>query len=526
MMTQVLIAEDESVLARNLATALRRLDIEATVVTSYRSAVQALSERTFDMICTDINLGDGSGLELSDRVRCTSPDVPIIVFTGQDSVENRVRAEDFGPAAFLTKPFSLARFRELVSTLLDTPLPQMPSRSDGPSKLSVLMYSHDSIGLGHMRRNASIAAQIARKHPGASILMLVGSPTGALFELAPGVDVIKLPSIAKVGVDTWLPSSLRIPARQLGELRAGLIERAVQCFAPDVMLVDHEPAGVWDELRGALRYVREHLPATRVVLGLRDILDEPDRTRARWREKGIDQLIRSTYDKVFIYGSQDVFPSAERYGLDEIGPKLGVQYCGYVVARSSLRRSPIVDRAARPRLLISGAGGRDAYPMIDAALQALESLDTTHRPITTVVSGPLMEEEFRDALRRRCDVMGCEFHGSCSDLTDRLVDTDLLMTMGGYNSVLESIAAGCPTLVIPRIGPSAEQRIRAATLAARGLVQTTVLYPGVVAELAALFTTLAIRSKALPEKLPMDGAEVAARALIEIAGVGATQVRF
>ncbi len=523
-MPQVLIAEDETVLARNLAIALRRLDIDATVVTSYQSAMQAVSQCRFDMICTDINLGDGSGLELSDRVRSTLPDVPIIVFTGQDSVENRVRAEDFGPAAFLTKPFSLARFRELVSTLLDTPLPDRPPRADVRSKLSVLMYSHDSIGLGHMRRNASIAAQIARTHPGASILMLVGSPTGTLFELAPGVDVIKLPSIAKVGVDVWLPSSLRIPASQVGALRAGLIERAVQCFAPDVILVDHEPAGVWDELRGALRYVRTHLPATRVVLGLRDILDEPDKTRSRWRDKGIDELIRYAYDQVFVYGSQDVYPSAQLYGLDQISPMLGVQYCGYVVARSNQRRTTDALPGQRPRLLISGAGGRDAYPMITAALQALESLAAERRPLTTVVSGPLMEQEFRDALRERCLAMELEFHASCNDLTDRLVNADLLMTMGGYNSVLESIAAGCPTLVIPRIGPSAEQRIRAATLAARGLLKATTIHPGLVVELAAEFSALTVRSKASPVPLPIDGAEVAARALIQIGAARIVQV--
>ena len=191
-----------------------------------------------------------------------------------------------------------------------------------------MMYSHDTIGLGHMRRNTAIAQELVARVPGASVLMLVGCPAGMIFEPQPGIDYIKLPSLTKLGRGRWQAGSLRIDAATTRALRAGILDRVIETFAPDVLLVDHEPAGVWDELVEPIRALRTR-GRTRVILGLRDILDDPDRVARAWAGNGTGDVISDLYDDVLIYGSDEFYPSDAAYGLEALRPGR-VRYCGAV----------------------------------------------------------------------------------------------------------------------------------------------------------------------------------------------------
>ena len=131
----------------------------------------------------DVRMPEMSGIDLLTEIRRIDPHLPVIVMTGQDSVDNRARAEGLPVAAFLSKPFALSRMRELVGALT---LGNAPTKArKGPS---VVMYSHDTIGLGHMRRNSAIARELVERVPGLSVLMLVGCPAGMVFETHPGID--------------------------------------------------------------------------------------------------------------------------------------------------------------------------------------------------------------------------------------------------------------------------------------------------------------------------------------------------
>src|SRR5690606_1375588 len=134
---------------------------------------------------------------------------------------------------------------------------------------------------------------------------------------------------------------------------------------PDLFLVDHEPAGAMDELLPALALLREL--GTRTVLGLRDILDAPARTRAAWAEAGVNRLIAEAYDQILVYGDPAFFPSREAYGLDILKPG-AVTECGVVTTVGHVPRLRTLE--APRRVVVSGGGGRDAYPLIEAAIAA------------------------------------------------------------------------------------------------------------------------------------------------------------
>jgi predicted glycosyltransferase/CheY-like chemotaxis protein len=512
MKPTVLVVEDEPILARNLARSLERAGLATRVAGSFAAARAALdSDGAFaDFLCVDISLGDGNGLDLARLVQQRHPHVPILVMTGQDSVSNRSLAESLNTVAFLSKPFSLAHFRELVSVLLLDPPAEGPAPAAGPR---VMMYSHDSIGLGHMRRNATIANELLRIVPDASVLMVVGCPSAGLFDLGPGIDVIKLPSVTKVARDRWRATSLRIAPDELGRLRSGLILRAAEAFAPDIVLVDHEPAGVWNELEPLLAARENRGRAMRMVLGLRDILDNPERVATRWRGAGIDRFLGSAYGDVLIYGDEEIYASAYHYGLDRRAG-LTHHYCGYVGSHSPNDRPGSVSTPRR--VLITGGGGRDAWPMMDAALRALERIPQRRRPAATLVTGPLMDDELADDLSARAGALSVRCLRRTQDMPALLAESTLLVCMGGYNTLVEAVAHGIPTVVVPRIGPSAEQRMRAEIFSTLGLVQNASLEGDLAADLAARFLDLQglpNRSRNPAPPIRLDGARRAAETL-------------
>lgn len=462
---RILLIEDEDLLARNIARALDRIGADVWRAATSAAAREALASGGYDLVIADISLGDGNGLDLLDEAAPRLRQTPVIVMTGQDSVVNRSRAERLSVSAFLCKPFALARLFELVTGLLrpnGATAAHMSTVSQGPS---VVMYSHDTIGLGHMRRNSAIARELVAQVPGISVLMLVGCPAGMVFEPHAGIDYVKLPSLSKLGRGVYQPGSLRIDAQTTRDMRMRIIEGVVSSIQPDLFLVDHEPAGAMNELLPVLTSLKAQAHV-RTVLGLRDILDEPERTRALWADQGTDRLIAEMYDHVLVYGDESFFPSISAYGLGALKPGC-VSPCGIVTTALSHRGVPRTKPPAR--VLVSGGGGRDAFPMISVAIAAMAEMPRRKRPQMTVITGPLMDRELQTEAMHMGAVNGVEVLEHVTDLPERMAQSDLLITMAGYNSINEALAVGCPIVTVPRLGPSAEQRLRAEALERAGL---------------------------------------------------------
>ncbi|AZQ68238.1 response regulator [Silicimonas algicola] len=502
-MTRILLAEDEPVLARNIALSLRKTGAEVIHAPSAATAREALRRGGFDLVIADISLGDGDGLDVLGEASEILHGTPVIVMTGQDSVANRARAEGLTVAAFLSKPFALSRLRELVGALTRPAAPG-GSASAGPS---VVMYSHDTIGLGHMRRNSAIARELVAQVPGVSVLMLVGCPAGMVFEPHPGIDYVKLPSLAKLGRGAYQAGSLRIDPETTRAMRSRIIEGVLTTIELDLFLVDHEPAGAMEELVPILGALRER-GRVRTVLGLRDILDDPARTRSGWAQSGTDRLISESYDHVLVYGDRRFFPSAEAYGLDLLKPG-AVTECG-VVTTVRTRVRPAFP-AAPSRIVVSGGGGRDAYPLIEAAIKAVRTLPVRRRPHLIVVTGPLMDEELKSEARRLGTVTGVTVLEHVPDLPGMMEGADLLVTMTGYNSINEALALDCPIVTVPRLGPSSEQRLRAEALERQGLARYLRREDLTPEALARLMSEPPPRVP--PHRLKSDGVTTAARVL-------------
>jgi predicted glycosyltransferase len=378
---------------------------------------------------------------------------------------------------------------------------------------SVLMYSPDSIGLGHMRRNSAIAEGLVKEIPGISNLLLVGSSAGVYFDLPPGSDCVKLPSILKTGSNQWTPKSLYVPNEVARRIRSRIITETALALEPDVFLVDHVPSGIWDELVPALKALRNMSKRPKIVLGLRDILGAPEEIRAQWQAAGIYDLIDEYYDNILIYGSPDIFPAADHYGLSNRFAER-IHYCGFVhFANAGTAPSSVNLAKGKPKVVMTAGGGHDAFPMMQFVLNTLVDQNRVPDLDLQVVTGPLMPLECRNKIGALAEQLNAHCISSTPHLQAYLSSAEAIITMGGYNTVMEAIATGVPTIVIPRTGPSAEQRYRARLFADIGLVRSVDLLDGTAEQLMAeLKLALATPRRKTP-LLRFDGIKNAARAI-------------
>lgn len=351
----------------------------------------------------------------------------------------------------------------------------------------LLIYSQDGLGLGHLRRTTLLATDFLAARPGASALTISDSPIGQFFDTAPGHDYLKLPSIRKVGPGNWSPVSLSMPFDDVLSLRRRLIRSAALDFAPDVLLVDHMPHGAMGELLLTLEAL-EGLPV-RVVLGLRDILDAPATVRRRWRLEGAFAAVDQYFDDILVYGSRDVFDVAEQYSWPRtVSERL--RYCGYICSAGSpssvqaVRQRYLADEPDGELIVAMAGGGADASQLFSTLMAGLPAVLTERKVTAVIITGPFLPDAERNKLRRLSEGLPVHVVDTVGDSVGYLGAADLVVGMAGYNTTAEILSVAARAVLVPRAGPSAEQRMRASRFAGKGWVDwlpPETLSPGLLA---------------------------------------------
>lgn len=336
----------------------------------------------------------------------------------------------------------------------------------------VSIYSQDSLGLGHLRRNILIGGAFLAARTDGNVLLLADSPVAPFFALPERMDHVKLPSIRKVSAGCWEATRLRIDERELVKLRAELLCNVLLNFRPDLLLVDHMPGGAQGELLPAVKALKETYPKCCVVLGLRDILDAPEVIQRVWSSEGAYEAVRRFYDQILIYGSEEMFSTCSTYSLPI--PPAGTHYCGYVVKQDPVRRANEVRRAARitkrPFVFVSAGGGGDGQLLMQTYVRAVRLLGPRADFYTLMAVGVNAPPTFTSELAVEARGLPIRIVPYVDDSPSFIAAADLVVCMAGYNTLAEVLYLKKKALVIPRSGPSAEQTTRARLLAGRHLI--------------------------------------------------------
>jgi len=333
-----------------------------------------------------------------------------------------------------------------------------------------LLYSHDTFGLGHLRRSRTIAMALTQADPACSALIVTGSPIAGRFDFAERVDHVRLPGVVKLPDGSYSSLNLAVPIDEMVTLRGSIIEATARAFDPDVAIVDKEPWGFRHELASTLEHLKKR--GARLVLGIRDVLDDDDALVAEWARKNAMEALERYYDEIWIYGIPELHEPLE--GLD-LSPSLRrrVRYTGYL--RREAPDWPAetgTEIPEAPYVLVTTGGGGDGASLIDWVLRAYEE-DPALRTRALIVYGPFMPADSRQIFEERVArldgrVSAIGFHPRFERL---LIEARGVVAMGGYNTFCEILSTDQPAIIVPRVRPRREQAIRAAAAERLGLVR-------------------------------------------------------
>ena len=329
----------------------------------------------------------------------------------------------------------------------------------------VLLYSHDTFGLGHLRRCRAIAQALADFFPRARILIISGAAVAGAFEYGSRVEVVRIPGVVKLETGEYGPTEQDPDFSETIRSRRLVIQSVAERFGPDVFIVDKEPMGFHGELEGTLAYLKKQ--GTLLVLGLRDVMDAPERLDAEWKRNDTMRKIGTFFDRIWVYGPADFYDPLVELDVP-IDIRSRMKFVGFLrrwLSPNALRRQH------GNYLLVTAGGGGDGYGLIHSVIRAYRHRpDLTHSAI--VVLGPYMPAAAKSGLLSSAkDVPRIEFLDFDVHVEGLIAGGAAVVAMGGYNTFCEIISFDKPSLVVPRVEPRREQLVRAKRAADLGLVE-------------------------------------------------------
>jgi predicted glycosyltransferase len=219
----------------------------------------------------------------------------------------------------------------------------------------------------------------------------------------------------------------------------------------------------------ALEEVRRH--GCQLVLGIRDVMDEPALLVPEWERKGATDALYY-YDEIWVYGLKDIYEPLAALDLPKaIADR--ITYTGYLgrdlPQQPALNRHPKLTKS--PFILVTTGGGGDGDDLIDWVISAYEADPTLDMP-ALVVFGPFLNRDRRRAylerISRHPKLDAIAFDTKMELLMQKAT---AVVAMGGYNTFCEILSLNKRALIVPRTRPRLEQYIRAVEAERLGLVK-------------------------------------------------------
>ena len=339
----------------------------------------------------------------------------------------------------------------------------MPRRLDNAR---ILMYSHDTFGLGHLRRCRTIAHSLVEDYRGLHVLIISGATIAGAFDYRARVDFVKIPSVIKLRNGEYTSMDRHIDLHETMKMRQSIIRHTAETFEPDIFIIDKEPLGLRGEVEDTLVYLKTR--GTTLVLGLRDVMDAPHLLEAEWRRNDVLRKIGQLYDDVWVYGPPDFYDPLT--GIDAPpSVRSKMNFVGFL-QRSASAANTTAQADKDDYLLVTTGGGGDGADLVRDVIAAYNA-DPTLTQKAVIVLGPYMSAEQRSHFKEACEghpyLEILEFDNR---MEDRIAGAKAVVAMGGYNTYCEILSFDKPALIVPRTQPREEQLIRATRAAELGLV--------------------------------------------------------
>jgi predicted glycosyltransferase len=311
----------------------------------------------------------------------------------------------------------------------------------------ILIFTHDGRGLGHLRRLARLGSVLQRH---ASVLFITGHRE-ASWIVPRECEYIHLPSLDSLdprrsrqwGRVPFLRCTNSLTAGRA--LRRDIIASAIERFDPDAMILDYLPLGMDEEMR---EFVRAS-PQRRNYFIARGLLGDPIHIRRDIFTQSAIESLEENYHMILAMTDQKIIDMAEEYALEpQLAEKL--VYVGYAAEpvtaqeREAIRAERGIESGSK--WVVCGAGGgKEGEALVQRCWEIAQIF-----PECTfdIVAGP------RSRLLLRSDVRSDEGRIRLHSSEDRRLPlmhaaADVVISRGGYNSLMEACVGDARILVAP-----------------------------------------------------------------------------
>lgn len=329
-----------------------------------------------------------------------------------------------------------------------------------------LFYVQHLLGIGHLKRAATLSR--ALESAGFSVTIVSGGKTvpglnigeASFVQLSPMRSADEHFAVMLDDDDRPIDESYRLARRDK------LLE-TVRVLKPDLVLTELFPFGrrhLRSEIIPMLELARNQTPRPTIVCSVRDILVEPSKP-----ERGPEMVatVKQYYDRVLVHGDPSLVPFDKTFPLAaEIADRLS--YTGYIV-------DPPPDGAVgrdlgRGEVIVSAGGGALSEPLLTAAIAA-RAKTRLKDAVWRLLAGPSLPEPVFERLRGDAEE-GIIVERARADFTSLLANCALSISQGGYNTVMDVLAANVRSVIAPYAGgKETEQTLRASLLSKRGNLQ-------------------------------------------------------
>ncbi len=334
----------------------------------------------------------------------------------------------------------------------------------------VMIYSHDTFGLGHLQRCLKIANALIENYPKLSILLVTGSPVVDRFKIPDGVDYVKLPAVRKVGPEAYEARTLGTTYRRILTIRTNILLQTIQDYNPHLLLVDHSPLGMKSEMQPSLEWLKKSGSDCVKILGLRDIIDSPKNVCELWNKDGIYEVLDELYDFVMVYGSPNVYQTAKNYNFPKHLLKKTF-YCNYIVKKLPSKIPPRYSGNNSLVTVTIGGGDGAGEIIIGNYLQMLREYKNEINFDTVILMGSFLEEHLVKRFKKEAVGLPVSIKSFVKNAELYFKKSDLVVSTAGYNTVTELLGCAKRALLIPRVMHRKEQLIRATCLNELNLVE-------------------------------------------------------
>ncbi|MFQ5971915.1 MAG: glycosyltransferase family protein [Alphaproteobacteria bacterium] len=329
---------------------------------------------------------------------------------------------------------------------------------------NLLLYAQHLLGIGHLVRAAGISRALAER--GFAVTFVSGGVP------VPGLETgaarfVQLPPV-RAG-DESFTSLIDQRGRRIDDAwRRRRRQRLLDIYrgvAPDILVLETYPFGrrqMAFELDPLLDAARGDKAPPIIATSIRDVVIPSS------RPERVEQAIakaRRYLDLVLVHGDPRLIRLTESFPrAAALGDLL--RYTGYVVTPATAPPG----EEGREEILVSAGGGAVGARLLSLAIAARPRTDACDAPWRVLVGHNLPDDRFR-AMRREAPP-GVTVARARRDFQAMLARCRLSISQGGYNTILEALAAGARTVCVPFAGAGEiEQTLRCRRLAERGLVE-------------------------------------------------------